>query len=382
MKLLNFKDLRITDCHIHYAHPSLKGQLLDICEQLGINRLNIVCTPDMNRLSLIPDALHLKSQAAEKTFVFGGLDVSVYFREPERVGKEFAESIDGLIEMGCDGIKMIEGKPGMRKMLPVPAFNSDVFAPYWEKMVEKQMPLVFHVNDPQEFWDEQKIPNWGKEQGWFYGDGSFIHYEEQYAEILDVLKNYPNLKVILAHFFFMSGQLERLGEILDEYPNVAVDLTPGIEMYFNFSKNLMKSRDFFIRYQDRILFGTDIGAKALLVKPEEGIQFDESRGRVEVVRSFLELEKEFELPETGFLFSGEGARLHGIGLENDVLEKIYEENFKRMVGEKPQVLNYEAIIAYCERLERMIAIMGSAQHGMPGDPSVARMVKTYFESRL
>jgi hypothetical protein len=45
---------------------------------------------------------------------------------------------------------------------------------------------------------------------------------------------------------------------------VFFDLTPGAEMYFNFSSRLGEVRDFFLRYQDRLIYGTDIGASALL----------------------------------------------------------------------------------------------------------------------
>ena len=374
-------DCSVTDCHIHYAHPSLMKSLIDACDRLDIDRMNIVCTPDMKRLSLIPDALHLKSHYPDRIFVFGGLDVSVYFREPQRVGAAFADIIDLLMGLGCDGIKMIEAKPQMRKMLPIPAFNSEVFAPYWEKMAQTQFPLLMHVNDPEEFWDAQKAPKWAFERGWFYGDGSFIDNEKQYSEILDVLKKNPTLKVIFAHFFFMSAQLERLAEIFDMYPNVSVDLTPGIEMYTNFSKNVDKTRDFFIKYQDRILFGTDIGAKALLVDPDEGIQFEESRGRVMVVRNFLESDSEFQLPDkSGFLFGGGEPALRGICLPKEVLQKIYSSNFTRMVSESPRSLNPGMIAEFCDQVEKMIAIQGSSQPGVPGDTSIARMVKQYFQS--
>jgi hypothetical protein len=369
----------VIDCHIHYPHPQLMDGLINICDQLKIQRINIVCTPDQSRLSLVPDALHLKAHFPDRVFVFGGLDVSVYFREPQRVGVLFSNSIEILSALGCDGIKMIEGKPQIRKMLPIPAFNSEVFAPYWEKLAQSQFPLLMHVNDPEEFWDSEKAPKWAFERGWFYGDGSFINNEQQYCEIFDVLAKNPTLKVIFAHFFFMSAQLERLAELLDRFPNICIDLTPGIEMYYNFSRNIQKTHEFFIKYQDRILFGTDIGARALLVDPKEGIQFDESHGRVFVVRNFLENTDEFYLDEkNGFLFGDGKVPLLGLGLPKSVLEKIYFKNFERIMTIKPRKINPGMIVEYCNQVERMIEIQGSSQPGVPGDASVARMVRSYF----
>jgi hypothetical protein len=373
----------VIDGHIHYPHPAMLTSLVEICDQLKIDRFNIVCTPDHQRLSLVPDALHLKAHYPDRVYVFGGLNIAAYFMAPDQVGELFAGYVDLLMAAGCDGIKMIEGKPDMRKMLPIPAFDSPAFAPYWEKMEQAQIPIVFHVNDPEEFWDENQVPDWAVDQGWFYGDGSFIHNEAQYTEIENVLARHPNLKVIFAHFFFMSVQLPRLAELLDKYPNIYVDLTPGIEMYHNFSANIQAAHDFFIKYQDRIIFGTDIGAKALLVEPEVGIESADSSERVLIVRNFLECEGEFELSTaSGFLFGKPAHPYQGIGLPLSVLEKIYYRNFERATGAVPRPINSEVVIDLCNQIEMMIAMQGSSQSGVPGDSSVVQKVRSYFEAQL
>jgi len=375
-----FAQLPVLDSHIHYGHPSFMPGLMDILDNLCVDRLNVVCTPHQTRLSLVPDALHLKAHFPDRVYVFGGMDISALFIAPEQAGAVFADYVDTLLNLGCDGVKMIEGKPEMRKMLPIPPFDSEVYAPYWARLAERGTPVIFHVNDPEEFWDRARIPDWAREQGWFYGDGSFIDNEAQYAEVLNVLERHPDLKVVFAHFFFLSAQLPRLADILDRFPNVCVDLTPGIEMYYNFSAAPDAARAFFLKYQDRIVYGTDIGAKALLVAPGQGIEADESRSRVELVRTFLEKEGEFGLPAGGgFLFGEQEPPLRGIALPRPVLEKIYSGNFERMAGDRPRDLNPAAIVAECERLTMMIGMVGAAQPGVAGDPSVAQMVKSFFE---
>jgi inosine-uridine nucleoside N-ribohydrolase len=83
---------------------------------------------------------------------------------------------------------------------------------------------------------------------------------------------------------------------------MCIDLVPGIEMYFNLSIDPEAIRVFF-HYQDRILYGTDIGTKVLLATPEVGIEFVESRTRANLVRNFLESVAEFWLPKgAGFRF--------------------------------------------------------------------------------
>jgi hypothetical protein len=381
MEMGNFCSTRLIDCHIHYPHPTQLSNLFQICNDLNIEKFNIVCTPHRERLSLIPDALHLKAHAPQRVYVFGGLDVSVYFRAPDQVGSLFSDWIDFISACGCDGVKMIEGKPDMRRMLPVPPFDSDIFAPFWEKMARMQMPLLFHVNDPEEFWDAQRIPDWAIQRGWYYGDGSFINNESQYMEIFNVLAKNPSLKVIFAHFFFLSAQLPRLADLLGRYPNVCIDLTPGIEMYRNFSSNIDATRDFFIKYQNRILFGTDIGARALLTSPQTDIQLSESRERVTLLRNFLENPGEFTLqPGSGFLFGNLEKPFIGLNLPEAVLHKIYHQNFERIVNPTPRPLDPPLIVQMCKQIDTMIQIQGSSQPGIPGDPSIVREVKSYFES--
>jgi predicted TIM-barrel fold metal-dependent hydrolase len=377
-----FADLPVIDCHVHYGHPSFGAGLWEIMDRLRVSRLNVVCTPDRRRLSLVPDALHLKAHHPDRVYVFGGLDISVLLSEPEEAGRRFASYVDILLDMGCDGVKMIEAKPEIRKLLPIPPFDGEVYAPYWEKLADSGTPLLFHVNDPEEFWDAERVPGWARERGWFYGDGSYVDNEAQYAEVLNVLERHPDLRVIFAHFFFLSAQLPRLAEYLERFPNTCVDLTPGIEMYSNFASAPDVVREFFVTYPDRILYGTDIGAKALLETPGKGIEAAESRTRAHLVRSFLESEGEFRLePEGGSLLGDPQIPFRGIALPDDVLRKIYSENFERIAGTRPRALDPGAIAGECERLTERLDALAALGAGAPPDPSVATMVGSFFESK-
>ena len=376
---MEFQKRKIIDGHIHYAHYGYQDSLMAILDDAGIDKFAVVCTPDLARLSLVPDAVLLKAAFPERVYLFGGMDISPLFIMPDRSGEAFADYVETLRGLGADGVKMIEGKVQMRKMLPIPDFDAPVYEPYWQKMAETQMPLTFHVNDPEEFWDPVKVPDWAREMGWFYGDGTYINNEVQYRQVLNVLDRHPNLNVTFAHFFFLSAQLERLAEYFERYPNMHVDLTPGIEMYFNFSANPEKARDFFIKYQDRIIFGTDIGARALLADREAGIEAEESLARIEVIRGFLEHDGPFQLSHQGFLFGGKEAVFQGIHLPEEVLEKIYWRNFEAFAGAHPRPLVPEAILAEAGRLEVVIGAMAQVQAGTAGDTSSVEALKAYFE---
>ncbi len=370
----------IVDSHVHYPDPSYLKPYVEILDALGITRFNVVCLPHFTRLSVVPDALHLKAHHPERIYVNGSMDYSVYLTDPGRAGTLNAAYVDTLLAMGCDGIKMWEAKPNIRKLYSVPPFDGSVWAPYWEKVTALQIPVLLHLNDPAELWNPVRVPAWAVEHGWSYADGTYVHNEVQYAEVLAVLERHPSLKVIFAHFMFFSAELPRLAAYLDRFPNMYVDLAPGSEMYRSFSADIEAAREFFLRYQDRILYGTDYGAIAALAPERTDIEEGETRSLFELVQGFLEVDGEY-----GPLLNRDGTRffdfefsLRGIGLPPEALAKIYYQNFDRIYGPRPRPLAPAAIVDECGRLARRIRTSGAMLPGMPGDASVIERVRDYF----
>ena len=142
--------------------------------------------------------------------------------------------------------------------------------------------------------------------------------------------------------------------VVDAHPNVCFDLTPGNEMISNFTRNYEAARDFFIRYQDRLVSGTDIATWGLVREGGMG----HALGTAWAVRMYLETEGVFEPPEALAHWREpdlEGFR--GFALPRNVLEKIYRTNFERLYGAKPAALNLERA---CEELHRMAAVLDAA----------------------
>lgn len=372
-------DNRILDCHIHYSLPVDPQEVFEIMEHTHTNKANLVIVPDKNRISSVPDAMIVKS-LNPNIYVFGCLDVTSYFMHRKTVGKQFVKYVKKILECGCDGIKMIEGKPDIRRMVPIPDFDLPTWEPFWAFAEQIGLPFIWHVNDPEEFWDELKIPSWAKKQGWFYGEDT-INNEMQYTQVLNVLKRHPNLKLIFAHFFFMSAQLERLSNILDEFPNVCVDLTPGIEMYINLSKTPEAAKQFFEKYQDRILYGTDIGARAVLPPYEYKINKAESMNRAKIVRTFLTQQGEYRIKSDGdFLIGMEDFQLRALNLKPDITQKIFYDNFIRIVGENPKPVNPKKVIKECKRIKTTIRVMSLIKLIQDPDLSFANQVIEFFKN--
>jgi len=306
----------IIDSHVHFVHPEWMDEILSILEESGCERLNLVCTPEPDGSTYNPVALSFKERHPERVFISAALEYPTALAAPNRAPEVLAGQVRSLRSRGFDGLKLIEGKPEVRKFLPYP-LDGPLYAEMWAALEEEQIPVVFHVADPDEFWEADNCPDWARQFGWDYTDGSYPTKESLYSEVEHILLRYPRLKLTFAHFYFLSRQLERAAHFLDTHPTVCFDTTPHVDMYTDFSRQPEAARQFFIRYQDRILYGTDLDTRTLARGEGEFMRFV-----LWLVRSTLEVDGSFT--------NASGRSYHGLGLSPEVLEKIYHTNFERI----------------------------------------------------
>ncbi|MBE6929090.1 MAG: hypothetical protein E7463_02320 [Ruminococcaceae bacterium] len=248
---------------------------------------------------------------------FGGLHVTDrYAKIPYEI------LVDKLLDLGCDGIKIMNS-PDSRRYRGE-GLNAKSFEKMFALLEERGTPINIHVTDPETFWDEGRP----------YHDPSFPRTEQLYEEMFEVLDRYPGLHVVFAHFFFLSNKPEEAERVLEKYPNVRFDLTPGVEMYYNFDKNIEYWHDFFTRYSDRILFGTDSNTLKTCNKELVALVYR-------------------KLTESHDFFTqncyGKDFVVRGLNLDADVVERICYRNYIDFVGEKKPV-NTDKFYEYCERI--------------------------------
>ena len=331
----------IVDCHVHFDGVDLYDKMIADQQQTGADRFNIVITPRLgaddrhgthDRLAA---ALWVKRRHPETVYVFGNLDYAGLFAPGrEKPDVPFVEQLDRLIDLGCDGLKMLCGKPDTRKQIGRP-LDGPLYDPLLGHLVETGFPLLWHVADPPEFWSPDTVPLWAKQQNWWY-DETFPTKEQIDREALAALAAHPELRVILAHFFFLSDDLAAAEAFLDAQPNACLDLAPGVEMLHNFTRQHDAARDLFVRRADRILYGTDIGAGRHCTGPKRGW----------MVRHWLETDDEFDVPDDPLMTPDDRPALKGIALPAQALERIYAANFHRILGrDTPRPLNRPAVNA-------------------------------------
>lgn len=376
--MLNIK--KRIDSHMHYSLPLPPEELISFMDRNGIDKANLVLVPHRNRLTSVPDALMAKAKYPDRFYVFTSFDVSEYFRHGKEIGKYLVKFVDNMRRCGCDGLKIIEGKPSMRKIMgAIPGFDAPVWEPLWEYIEKTHFPVLWHLNDPESCWgDPDKAPRHIRIGNELYDD-TFVNNEEQYRQMEAILERHPNIKFVFAHLYFMSAQLPRLAALLDKYPNMMVDITPGLEIYVNLSQNTEEAKAFFEKYQDRIFYGTDIGARCVLAENPQSLNEDECLARMDLIDGMFKEDTNRVMKEDGrYLINTDDFLQKGFALDEKVLDKIYWKNFEKYVSETPRKVNPKLIIKECRRIAIMLKIMSFIDKSMTPDVSVTKDAVAFF----
>ncbi len=186
--------------------------------------------------------------------------------------------------------------------------------PIWAKCGELGIPVLIHTADPKPFWDEFDADN----ERWLElklrprrkrGATDPAPWEQLIAEQHNMFKKHPNTTFINAHMGWYANDLGKLGELLDEMPNMNVGIGAIIAELGRQPRN---ARAFFIKYQDRILFGKDSWQPA------------------EFPTYFRVLESDDEYFPYHKKYHAFWA-MYGIDLPDEVLKKVYYKNALRIV---------------------------------------------------
>ena len=336
---------KVIDSHLHIeAWENENGESFIDCfenyrNKTGLSAINIASLPSGKRNVTNNIMAAFYKIAHENTFAHGGLIYPEY-PAPDVMpkGMELVTQYKELMEIGFDGMKMLEGKPSLHRMV-AKDLSSDFFDGFFAELEKDGTHLIFHVNDPEEFWDRSKVSQDIIDNGWFYGDGSYASNEEVYRQIDRVLEKHPNLLVNFAHFFFYSYNPHKLEKIFEKYPNVGVDLTPGGEMYIAFDRNREYYIEFFKKYSERIQLGTD----STFPWPDDGYEWLLDR-----VYRYIATNEQFDG------FCGEKGHI-GMNLPKEVRENIFYKNFERTVGKSPRPINTEALKKYIEKYRHLMS---------------------------
>ena len=192
--------------------------------------------------------------------------------------------------------------------------NDPRLDPVWDKCGELGIPVLIHSADPKPFWDPMDANNerWLElklRPGRKRDPEDPASWETIIAEQHDMFRKHPNTTFINAHFGWYANDLEKLGQLLDEIPNMYVECGAIIAELGRQPRQALK---FFTQYQNRILFGKDS------YNPEEYHTY---------FRVFETDDEYFPYYKRYHAFW----RMYGLSLPDEILKKLYYKNALKVI---------------------------------------------------
>ena len=239
---------------------------------------------------------------------------------PEWRDREVA-ALKQALKDGASGLKVFKdlgltakAADGSRLKIDDPALD-----PIWQVCAEANVPVLIHTADPEQFFAPIDMHNerW-LELGIFpnraYPQDRFPSFETMMTERDNMFRRNPKTRYIAAHFGWHGNDLGRAAKMMDTMPNVYFEV--GAVLY-EFGRQPRAAREFFIKYQDRVLFGKDAYEKTEY--PYYWRVFETNDEYFDYYRDYHAFWK-----------------LYGMSLPDAVLKKLYYKNALKITPGLPQ----------------------------------------------
>ncbi|MDA8658530.1 amidohydrolase [Flavobacteriaceae bacterium] len=247
------------DVHNHQFDMPLKNLSKLTAEMDSLNMAFMINLSGFRGLYLKQSLKNVKENAPTRF----GLFVNVDFEAIDDV--DFATEQVALIEQavqdGVLGLKVYKslGLTDRDKNGARIAVNDPRLDPIWKACGDNNIPVLIHSGEPASFWHPKDKFNerWlelRQKPNRYRDPKTNPSFEEILAEQHDIFRKHPNTTFINAHLGWMGNDLDRLGAHLDTYPNVVTEIGAVLA---ELGRQPKRARQFFVDYQDRILFGKD-----------------------------------------------------------------------------------------------------------------------------
>jgi predicted TIM-barrel fold metal-dependent hydrolase len=316
----------VIDAHNHLAAPFGGGwdqrpaaELLAQLDEAGV-RVYVDLDGGWGEHLLDAHLRQFKAAAPERFRVFGGVDWSQWPAHGDRFGEWAAQRFRQQAARGAEGLKIwkplglhVRDQHGALVAVDDPRLDA-----LWAAAGELDLPVMIHVADPVAFFDplDEHNERWeelSRNPDWAFTSPPFPPFLSIVNALANVVARHPRTTFIGAHVGCYAEDLAWVGALLDRCPNFYIDFSARLG---ELGRQPYTARRFFLRYADRLLFGTDAGPDLADYR---------------LYYRFLETDDEYfnyndsEVPRQG--------RWHACGLylPDDVLEKIYWHNAARLL---------------------------------------------------
>lgn len=302
------------DIHSHQWRMGERDLNKLASEMDGINMGLMVNLSGGSGKNIVDAIRNIKTNQPQRFIVFANVNFSNVGADDW--GERAAAQLQRDYDQGARGLKIfkslgfsVKDKDGNRVAVDDPRLD-----PVWAKCGELGIPVLIHTADPKPFWDDHDADN----ERWLElklrprrkrGPDNPVPWETLIQEQHNMFKKHKNTIFIAAHMGWFANDLTKLGSLLDQMPNMMVEIGAVIA---ELGRQPRFAKRFLEKYQDRVLFGKDA------YNPDEYATYF----RV------LETEDEyFPYYKRYHAFW----KMYGLGLSDEVLKKIYYKNALRIV---------------------------------------------------
>lgn len=230
--------------------------------------------------------------------------------------KKAVKALEEDVKAGAKGLKVfkslgLSNKDNKGNILRVDDSRLD---PIWEKCGQLGIPVLIHTADPKQFWQDAD----GQNERWLElltrpgrkrSNTDPASWEELIRQQHNVFRKHKNTIFIAAHFGWFANDLNHLGTLLNSMPNVNIEFGAVIA---EIGRQPRMAKQFFTKYQDRILFGKDSWVPS------------------EYPTYFRVLETEDEYFPYHKKYHAYW-KMYGLGLSDEILKKVYYKNAIRII---------------------------------------------------
>jgi predicted TIM-barrel fold metal-dependent hydrolase len=311
----------VIDIHSHQPAPLSEAQLATLVASMDPLNLQVLVNASGVSGDRLTDAVAAlrASPNGQRVAQFTTID----FRDVgPGWGEQAARQLEADVAAGALGVGEInkgfglsvQKRDGSRLRLDDPELD-----PVWAAAGRLGVPILIHTADPQEFFEPIDVTN----ERWLelalypnrrFPPDRFPTFETLMDERDRLFRRHPETTFIAAHMGWHANDLARLGRMFDEMPNVYGEV--GAVLY-DLGRQPRTAREFFVKYQDRILFGKDS------YQPDEFPYF---------WRTFETADEYFDYYRDYHAFW----KLYGLDLPDEVLRKLYYANALRLMPGLPR----------------------------------------------
>jgi predicted TIM-barrel fold metal-dependent hydrolase len=268
--------------------------------------------------------LNVLGEYPDRFIVFAKIDWS-RINDPDFTDYS-VKQLEESVKMGASGLKIgknlgLRVKESDGSYLKVDSPKLDAV---WAKCAELNIPVLIHSSDPAAFFTPLDEHNEWLDvlldhPNWTFNTPDYYSRDELLQQRNNVIEKHRNTVFIGAHVGNCPEDLSRVAEWLDRYPNFYVDISARLG---ELGRQPYTARRFMIKYADRVIFGTD-GYKATPV----------NQAMYESHFRFLESDDEYmDIQDSHTVVPY--WRVYGLFLPDDVLEKVYYLNARKIIYRK------------------------------------------------